>query len=117
MTARQSGPSQLLGYMVPALPPRDSNLTMVYDRFEAKGLVVLAISGEAPDTLRKFVAEYEVRFPVLVDPGTKVGEQAFHVGALPASFIYDRSGRLVAQAPSAPTMERLLKKLELAGLH
>jgi peroxiredoxin len=83
-------------------------LKRVYERFKAKGLIVLAISEEAPDTLRKFVAENDIRFPVLVDPGTKVGEQAFHMRGLPASFIYDRSGRLVAQALSMPTMERLL---------
>jgi peroxiredoxin len=92
-------------------------LKLVYDRFRAQGLVVLAISEEAPDILRKYVAETNVRLPVLVDAGTKIEERAFHMSGLPVSFIYDRSGRLVAQAPSAPTMERLLEKLGQAGLH
>jgi peroxiredoxin len=92
-------------------------LKLVYDRFQTQGLVVLAISEEAPDTLRKYVAENNVRFPVLVDADTKVEERAFHMRGLPVSFIYDRSGRLVAQAPSAPTIERLLEKLGQAGLH
>jgi peroxiredoxin len=92
-------------------------LKLVYDRFQSQGLVVLAISEEAPDTLRKYAAENNVRFPVLVDADTKVEERAFHMKGLPASFIYDRSGRLVAQAPSAPTIERLLEKLGQAGLH
>jgi peroxiredoxin len=92
-------------------------LKLVYDRFRAQGLVVLAISEEAPDILRKYVAETNVGFPVLVDPDMKIEERAFHMSGLPVSFIYDRSGRLVAQAPSAPTMERLLEKLRQAGLH
>jgi peroxiredoxin len=93
------------------------SLKLVYDRFKAQGLVILAISEEEPDTLRKFVAENNVRFPVLVDAGKKVEEEAFQVRGLPVSFIYDRSGRLVAQALCMPTMERLLEKLGRAGLH
>ena len=93
------------------------SLKLVYDRFKAQGLVVLAISEEEPDKLRKFVAENDVRFPVLVDTSKKIEEEAFHVRGLPVSFIYDRSGRLVAQALCMPTMERLLDKLDRAGLH
>ena len=92
-------------------------LKLVYDRFQSQGLIVLAISEEAPDTLRKYVAENNVRFPVLVDADAKVEERTFHTKGVPASFIYDRSGKLVAQAPTAPTMDRWLEKLAQAGLH
>jgi hypothetical protein len=67
--------------------------------------------------LKKYVAENNVTFSVLVDADTKVGERAFHRNGLPVSFIYDRSGRLVAQALSFPAMDRLLDKLGQAGLH
>ena len=53
---------------------------------------------------------------MLPDAGKKVGERIFHVTGIPVSFIYDRSGRLVAQAMSIPTRDRLLDKLSLAGL-
>jgi len=91
-------------------------LKLAYDRFKGQGLIVLAISTEDPATLRKFVAENQVQFPVLPDAGAKVGENAYHEAGVPVSFIYDRSGAIVAQALSFPTMERLLEKLERAGL-
>jgi len=91
-------------------------LKAVYDRFKSRGLVILAISDEEPDVLRKFVSDEGVGFPVLPDAGEKVGERIFHVTGIPVSFIYDRSGRLVAQAMSIPTRDRLLDKLSLAGL-
>jgi len=47
-------------------------------RIKAKGLVVLAISEEAPDTLRDHVS-----FPVLVDSGRQVG-RACGAGAVHA---------------------------------
>ena len=49
--------------------------------------------------------------------GKKLHEEAFHVSGFPVSFIYDRSGTLLAQASCMPTAERLLEQLERAGLH
>ena len=91
-------------------------LKLAYDRFKGQGFIVLAISEEDPAILRKFVAEEGLPFPVLPDAGAKVAENAYHAIGVPASFLYDRSGAIVAQAPSFPTMERLLEKLEQAGL-
>jgi peroxiredoxin len=91
-------------------------LKSIYDRFKDHGLIVLAISEEDPATLRKFVAENDVEFPVLVDAGAEVQKNAYHTVGVPVSFIYDRSGRIVAQALSMPTMDRMLEKLERAGL-
>jgi peroxiredoxin len=91
-------------------------LKLIYDRFKSRGLVILAISEEEPEILRKFVSDENVNFPVLPDGGKKIGGQVFHVTGVPVSFIYNRSGRLVAQAMFMPTKERLLDKLSQAGL-
>lgn len=91
-------------------------LKLAYDRFREQGFIVLAISDEEPHVLTKFVAESGIEFPVLVDAGAKVEERAYHTVGVPVSFVYDRSGKIVAQALSFPTIERLIEKLKRAGL-
>lgn len=76
---------------------------------------VLAISTEDAATLRKFVAENGVPFPVFSDAGAKVEENAYREVGVPVSFIYDRSGAIVAQALSFPTMQRLLEEARASG--
>jgi hypothetical protein len=44
-------------------------------------------------------------------------KEAFHVDGIPVSFIYDRTGQLVVQAMSRPTMQGFLEILGQAGLH
>lgn len=92
-------------------------LKLIYDRFKDRGLLILAISGEQPSTVRKFAVQNNITFPVLLDGGKKVEEEAFHVSGFPVNFIFDRSGRLVAQTSYALASDRLLEKLERAGLH
>jgi peroxiredoxin len=91
-------------------------LKLAYDHFKGQGFIVLAISQEDPATLKKFVVENGLQFPVLLDARAKVEENAYHAIGVPVSFIYDRSGTIVAQARSFPTMERLVEKLRIAGL-
>ena len=54
-------------------------------------------------------------FPVLLDPGRKVNT-AFMVEGIPKSFIFDREGRLAAQAIDLRTESQFLELLKLAGL-
>jgi len=55
------------------------DLEALYQRFGQKGLVILA------------------SYPILLDPGRKVNE-IFRVEGIPKSFVYDRDGKLAAQA-------------------
>jgi hypothetical protein len=52
---------------------------------------------------------------VLLDPGRKVHE-AFLIEGIPNTFVYDRSGKLVAQAMDMRTMSQFLQLLAKAGL-
>ena len=92
------------------------DLQALYDKFKDQGFVVLAISDEEAAKVSPFIAERKIGYPILLDPGRKVNE-AFIVEGIPKSFVYDRSGKLVAQSIDMRTRNQFSEMLALAGLH
>jgi len=84
-------------------------------RFGPQGLVILAISDEDAAKVKPFIAEHQISYPILLDPGRKVNE-TFRVEGIPKSFVYDREGKLVAQAIDMRTERQFLAMLAQAGL-
>ena len=91
------------------------DLETLYKRFKNQGLVILAISDEEAGKVKPFVAQQKVSYPILLDPGRKV-HQLFEVEGIPKSFVYDRSGKLVAQSIDMRTQKQFLEMLGRAGL-
>jgi peroxiredoxin len=87
----------------------------LYNRFKDQGFVVLAISAEEAAKVKPFIAEEKVSYPVLLDPGGKVNK-LFEVDGIPKSFVYDRSGKLVAESIDMRTEGQFLAMLSRAGL-
>ena len=92
------------------------DLEALYEQFAAQGLVILGISDEEAAKVEPFIRERKVKFPVLLDPGRKVNE-AFVVEGIPKSFVYDRTGKLVAQSIDMRTRGQFVEMLAKAGLH
>jgi len=91
------------------------DLEALYLRFKDQGFVVLAISDEDASKVSPFLAERNITYPVLLDPGRKVNGQ-LQIEGIPKSFVYDRSGKLVAQSIDMRTQRQFLEMLEQAGL-
>ena len=91
------------------------DLDALYKKFRDKGLVILAISDEDAAKVDPFIAEHKYAYPILLDPGDKVTKQ-MAVEGIPKSFVYDREGKLVAQAMDMRTRGQLLEMLSHAGL-
>jgi peroxiredoxin len=91
------------------------DLETLYRRFKDQGLVILAISDEDAGKVKPFVTQQKVSYPILLDPGRKVN-QLFEVEGIPKSFVYDRSGKLVAQSIDMRTQKQFLEMLGRAGL-
>jgi peroxiredoxin len=91
------------------------DLEALYRRFGPRGFVILAISDEDSSKVKPFVAERKLSYPVLLDPGRKVNE-LFHVFGIPKSFVYDRTGKLVAESIDMRTEQQFLAMLRRAGL-
>ena len=91
------------------------DLEVLQQRFGPSGLVILAISDEDAAKVQPFVAEHRVSYPVLLDPGRTVNK-LFDVEGIPKSFVYNREGKLVAQAIDMRTEQQFLAMLAQAGL-
>ncbi len=91
------------------------DMQRLYQAFEKRGLVVLAVSDEEPETVAGFMAKQSYTFPIALDPDKKA-HSAFAVVGIPKSFIFDRKGRLVAQAMDMRTERQFRELLKRAGL-
>ncbi len=91
------------------------DLDALYKRFKGQGFVVLAISDEREGTVKSFLEKHKVEYPVLLDSGDFVHKQ-FAVNGIPKSYLYDRNGKLVAEAMDMRTKEQFLRMLGKAGL-
>ena len=68
-------------------------LQAFYDDHAAEGFVIIAINdGDPTADVLQFVEEYELTFPVWLDPTYIATEQAFKTLNLPSSFVIDRNG-------------------------
>ncbi len=91
------------------------DLESLYLKFKDQCFVVLSISDEEAAKVSPFITERKITYPVLLDPGRKVNE-LFQVEGIPKSFVYDRSGKLVAQSIDMRTQHQFLGMLGQAGL-
>ena len=113
-----SGKVVLVNFWATWCPPcrkEMPDLDAIYKKLRDKGLVILAISDEDRATVASFLAEHNVSYPVLLDPGRKVNDQ-FIVRGIPKTFVYDRSGHLAAQSIDMRTRKQFLEMLNRAGL-
>ncbi len=78
------------------------SMERLYRRYRARGFTIVAISIDAgePDKVRAFVKRLELTFPIGLDPNLTVAND-YAVRGLPASFLIDRQGQVVALALGA----------------
>ena len=91
------------------------DLEALYKRFKGKGLVIMGISDETAAKVQPFVRKEKITYPMLLDPGRKVNN-LYSVEGIPMSFVYDRSGKLVAESMDMRTRQQFRTMLADAGL-
>jgi peroxiredoxin len=114
----QRGKVVVLNFWATWCPPcrkEMPDLESLYQQFKNQGLVILAISDEDAAKVKPFIAERKISYPVLLDPGRMVNE-LFQIQGIPKTFVYDRSGKLVAQSIDMRTRRQFLEMLAQAGL-
>lgn len=68
-------------------------LQSFYNKYKDSGFVVIAINdGDPTPDVLKFVKDYDLTFPIWLDPTYIATEQAFKTMNLPSSFVIDRDG-------------------------
>ncbi len=90
------------------------HLEKLYDRFQERGLRILAVNVDAPDRLAlvsNFISRYGYTFPVLLDTESKVVSLYNPSLVLPYTVLVDRSGRIrYAHEGYSPGDEKLLEE-------
>ena len=92
-----------------------ADLDLIYTHYQSQGLVILSLSNENAFTVNSFIGPLGYHPPVLLDEGGKVAKQ-FHVDGLPRNFVFDRDGKLVAEAIDMRTQRQFFMMLAKAGL-
>jgi len=68
-------------------------LQSFYNKHKDEGFVIVAINdGDPIPDVSQFVKDYQLTFPVWLDPGYYATEQAFKTLNLPSSYVIDRNG-------------------------
>jgi len=92
-----------------------ADLDLIYTHYKQQGLMILSLTNENPFKVNSFLAPTGYHPPVLLDEGGKIAK-AFHVDGLPRNFVFDRDGKLVAQAIDMRTQRQFFLMLAKAGL-
>jgi cytochrome c biogenesis protein CcmG/thiol:disulfide interchange protein DsbE len=70
-------------------------LEAYYQDHQADRFVVFAVDdGDPADAVSAFVEQYNLSFPVLLDPTYQASDHAFKTRNLPSSFVIDRDGNV-----------------------
>ena len=91
------------------------HIQQVYEEWADKGLVVLAINwGETPSEVKKFMRNYELSLPVLLDTKRLVAQQ-YDVWSIPTTFLIDKDGiiqaKIIGAFPSKAAIETKLGEI------
>lgn len=101
-------------------PCRESvpELNEVYEKYKGKNFELLGISvdkgGDALSSVRAFVKEHAVLYPVLLDDRNV--NSSFGVGSIPVMFVIDKEGKVVKRHTGfIPGLAKTLSK-DIEGL-
>ena len=84
-------------------------LLKYYKEHNEQGFVLVGINaGDPKGDVAKFVDDYNLTFPILLDPNNK-SLIAFHNDSLPSSYVIDRNGNVVL-AWTGPISKSMLEK-------
>ena len=92
-------------------------LQALHEKYGERGLTVLGISIDEGGAakVRKFVVSKRFTYPIALDSEKAPAWEAFRVKAVPAAFLIDREGQVVAQwtgaAPKRGELDAALEKL------
>lgn len=85
-------------------------LQAYYDKYKDKGFTIIAINdGDPTPDVLQFVKDYQLTFPVWLDPTYIATEQAFKTLNLPSSFVIDRNGTIRLQWVGGVNLKTLEK--------
>ena len=90
-------------------------LQALHQKYAERGFSVVGVSIDEgdPAKVKKFVGSKKLSYPIAMDSAQNPAWEAFRVKAVPAAYLIDREGRIVAQWTGAPAdVKQVEGKLE-----
>ncbi|NOT33026.1 MAG: redoxin domain-containing protein [Candidatus Eisenbacteria bacterium] len=88
------------------IPCRKSmpELQALHDKYSKRGFTVIGVSIDegGPSKVKKYVSAKKLTYPIAMDTSRSPAWDAFRVKAVPAAYLLDRSGQIVAQWTGVP---------------
>ena len=89
-------------------------LQALHDKYASRGFTVLGISTDQGGVakVKKFVEDRKYTYPIAVDSEKAPAWEAYGVRAIPAAFLLDAKGRIVAQWTGAPNTAEVESRID-----
>jgi hypothetical protein len=101
------GAGQFLGDLVSALSGRDSYLVEMHNAHKDKDFVVIGVAmSSSSDSVIAYVKQMAISYPVVLG-NDKIAAQIGKVDALPTSYLYDPTGKLVSYQSGMVTRDAI----------
>jgi peroxiredoxin/YHS domain-containing protein len=83
-------------------------LQRLHETYAGRGFTVIGVSidEDGPSKVKKFVAAKKIDYPIAIDSQHAPAWESFHVKAVPAAYLIDSDGRIVAQWNGTPADPR-----------
>lgn len=93
------------------------SMEKMYRDYRDQGFVILAVSvGESKDTVRNFVDEYGLSFPVYLDRSKDVYGEFNRTNGIPQTYIIDRQGVIRIYIPGSRDWNSLANRSMILSL-
>ncbi|MDO8746787.1 MAG: TlpA disulfide reductase family protein [Thermodesulfovibrionales bacterium] len=70
-------------------------LNKIYEKYKDKGFVILALTPEDRDTVRGYIKEQKVKYPVVI--ATRETIKQYGIIGIPMSFLVDKEGTIASR--------------------
>ncbi len=82
----------------------------VYNEYESEDVQFIGVSNEDISTLRSFVEDYNISYPILIDDENIMGK--WGISAIPTTFVFDKDGQIISKSVGTMTREQLVNIIE-----
>ena len=82
----------------------------VYNEYESEDVQFIGVSNEDISTLRSFVEDYNISYPILIDDENIMGK--WGISAIPTTFVFDKDGQIISKSVGMMTREQLINIIE-----
>ncbi|MBC8389595.1 MAG: TlpA family protein disulfide reductase [Actinobacteria bacterium] len=86
------------------------NFVEVYNEYESKDVQFIGVSNEDISTLKSFVEDYDISYPILIDDANIMGK--WGISAIPTTFVFDKNGQIIFKNVGMMTGEQLKNIIE-----